>query len=110
MEDIFGGANYPGVERGGNPARSLYEKEAWRDQTGYFRAIIKADCRPEFDPYLPNGYIEHMQKPINNLAIFPSGFVLEEPFPVILRGTIENYGTGTAMYLTYANQMSIVKR
>lgn len=110
MEDIFDGANYPGVEWGGGAGYSLYEKEAWRDQSGGFRAIIKPEYRPDFNSYLPNGYIEHMREPFINPAIFPSGFILQEPFPVIVHGIIVNYGRGTAMYLNYAHQMSIMKR
>jgi len=113
---------WEGYADNANPGGSC-SPECWRDYTGYFRAIIKPDYLSDFYAYLPNGYVVKEQIPIlrgggtGNLQwnsstgapLSTTGFTVQEPFHIILQGTIEGYLSAPAIYLTNVNQILTVK-
>jgi hypothetical protein len=86
------------------------ESNNWLENTGYFRAIIKPDYADNFHPYLPVGCYEYLRTPQAHTKLLPFGLELQENFPVVLRGKMESYQSGTAIYLTDKDQISVIQR
>ena len=117
MKDIW-----EGYADNANPGGAC-SPECWRDYTSFFRAIIKPDYLSDFYAYLPNGYVVKEQMPIGRgmtgttqwysstgTPLSTAGFTVQEPFHIILQGTIEGYLSAPAIYLTNVNQIVSVKQ
>lgn len=108
MKEPYEGLSFPG-RSWGTLCVGLREQELGRDYTGHFRAVIKPENLPAFRAILPDAYFEQMQR--NSLpGALPSGYLVENPFPVLLSGMIDYYGMGTVMYLQEPDQLTIVTK
>lgn len=99
--------------------------ECWRDYTSYFRAIILPGYLPQLLPYLnsnfggsftlrypwlivgaaPGGRVVYVPNPY-----WSYGFTALQPVHVTIRGILQGYLSAPVIYLTSADQVTVISR